>query len=76
MLCSSAQPRSEVKGCLLRDGAVGSRSRSFRSVVAMGKDGDGQSSLVPWIGCPRLIRFPLGVSDRPWSCLHAVIGGF
>lgn len=76
MLCSSAQLRSEVKGCLLRDGAVGSSSRSFRSVVAMGKDGDGPSSLVPWIGCPRLIRFPVGVSDRPWYRLCAVIGGY
>lgn len=75
MLCSSAQPRSEVKGCLLRNGADGSSSKSSRSVVAMGKDGDGHSPLVPWIDSPRLIRFSLGVSDRPWSRLHAVIGG-
>lgn len=75
MLCSSVQPRPEVKGCLLTNGADGSSSRSFRSVVAMGKDWDGHSSLVPWIGGPRLIRFPLGVSDRPWSRLQAVIGG-
>lgn len=74
MLCSSAQPRSEVKGCLLRNDTVGQGSRSFRSAVAMGKDGKSQSSLVPWIGCPRLIRFPLGVSDRPWHRLHSVIG--
>lgn len=75
MLCSSAQPRSEVKGCLLRMARLGQALEAFGRWSRMGKDRDGQSSLVPWIDCPRLIRFLLGVSDRPWSRLHAVIGG-
>lgn len=75
MLCSSAQPRPEVKGCLLRISTFRPGSRSFRSVVAMGKDGKSPSSLVPWIDCPRLIRFSLGVCDRLRHRLDTVIGG-